>query len=49
MNMNGMDICILLGVVVLWVVIDNTIGESIREAWRKRWIPGGGEMEVKDD
>ena len=41
MNMNGMDICILLGVVVLWVVIDNTIGESIREAWRKRWIPGG--------
>ncbi len=41
MNMTGMDVCILLGVVLLWVVIDNTIGVSIREAWRKRRIPGG--------
>jgi hypothetical protein len=41
MNMSTSDACILLGVVVLWVVIDNTIGESIREAWRKLPPPGG--------
>ena len=41
MNMSGMDVCILSVVVVLWVVIDNTIGESIREAWRKLRTPGG--------
>jgi hypothetical protein len=34
--MTGMDVCILLGVIVVWVIIDSTLGESIREAWRKR-------------
>jgi hypothetical protein len=34
--MTGMDICILFGVGVLWIIIDSTIGESIRGAWRKR-------------
>jgi len=34
--MTGMDVCILLGVMVAWTIIDSTLGESIREAWRKR-------------
>ncbi len=34
--MTGMNVCILFGVSILWVIIDSTIGESIREAWKKR-------------
>jgi hypothetical protein len=34
--MTGMDVCICIGMIILWVIIDSTLGESIREAWRKR-------------